>query len=82
MTTRGRVQGRPTKWVAARVAESIAIGKAGLTVEVWQKWKKKNKRVGALRVSVGGLRWIPNKVQKKNYRQMSWDDLASWFDGK
>jgi hypothetical protein len=50
--------------------------------EVWQKWRKKNKRVGALIVSVGGLRWVPNKVQKKNYRQMSWDDLAAWFDGK
>ena len=75
---KGRQQGRPTKWVAATVGESIAVGKPGLTFEVWEKWKKKRRKLGTLTVSVGGLRWWPHKAPLP--RQRSWEDLAAWFE--
>ena len=75
---KGRQKGRPTKWVSASVSESIAVGKPGLTFEVWEKWKKKRRKLGTLTVSVGGLRWWPQGSPVK--RQKSWEELAEWFD--
>ena len=37
---KGRQKGRPTNYVHATVNEPLAIGKAGVTFEVWDKWKK------------------------------------------
>jgi hypothetical protein len=74
----GRQKGRPTKWVSAAVQESIAVGKPGVEFEVWDKWKKKRRKLGTLTVSVGGLRWWPHKAPK--YRQVSWDRFAAWFN--
>lgn len=73
----GRQKGRPTKWVSAAVQESIAVGKPGVEFEVWDKWRKKRRKLGTLTVSVGGLRWWPHKAPK--YRQVSWDRFAAWF---
>jgi len=75
----GREKGRPTKWVAASLGESFAIGKPGITFEVWDKWKKKRKKLGTLTVSVGGLRWWPHG--SPNYRRKTWTDVAEWFQG-
>jgi hypothetical protein len=77
---KGRQRGRPTKWVAANVEQSIDIGKPGVTFEVWEKWKKTRKKLGTLTVSVGGLRWWPHKAP--TYRQKNWDKLADWFNSK
>ena len=77
---KGRQKGRPTKWVSAQVLEGIAIGKAGMTFEVWDKWKKTRKKLGTLTVSVGGLRWWPHKAPKSNARQRSWNRVAGWFE--
>ena len=77
---KGRQKGRPTKWVQAQINESIAVGKTGLTFEVWGKWKKTGKKLGTLTVSVGGLRWWPNKVRRKNDRQRTWDEVSDWFE--
>jgi hypothetical protein len=74
---RGRQQGRPTKWVSAKVGESLEIGKRGVSFEVWEKWKRSPTKIGTLTVSVGGLRWRP--VSGKLLRQKSWDALADWF---
>jgi hypothetical protein len=75
---KGRQKGRPTKWVEATVEEAVAIGKPGVTFEVWTKWKRTRKKLGTLTVSVGGLRWWPHKAP--SYRQKSWDKLADWFE--
>lgn len=74
---RGRRPGRATKLVSAQVLESVAIGRAGITFEVWRKWKKNRRKLGTLTVSVGGLRWWPHKAPK--YRQRSWNTVAEWF---
>jgi hypothetical protein len=74
---KGRQKGRPTKWVSATVEEYVSIGKRGVQFEVWEKWRKKRRKLGTLTVSVGGLRWWPHKG--KVSRQTSWDTLASWF---
>lgn len=71
----GREKGRPTKWVAASVDESFAVGKPGITFEVWEKWKKK---LGTLAVSVGGLRWRPHG--SPHYRRKTWANFADWFE--
>lgn len=76
---KGRQKGRPTKWVDAQVHETVTIGKAGVTFEVWGKWKKTHKKLGTLTVSVGGLRWWPHKAPRTNERQRSWNKVADWF---
>jgi hypothetical protein len=75
---RGRVQGRATKWLRATVNESIDVGKSGMRFEIWQKWRKKDKKLGTLTVSVGGLRWRPESGKKD--RRVSWDELSEWFE--
>ena len=74
----GREKGRPTKWVTATVDESLVVGKPGITFHVWEKWKKDRKKLGTLTVSVGGLRWWPQKAPK--YRQRNWEQIARWFE--
>jgi hypothetical protein len=80
---KGRQPGRPTKWVLASVSESIWVGKPGFTVEIWDKWKKNNKpgkKLGTLKVNVGGLRWRAGAKQKEHRR--TWDDLKAWFEAE
>ena len=77
---KGRQKGRFTKWVTASVEESIAIGKPGVTFEVWNKWSKTRKKLGTLTVSVGGLRWWPHGAPKP--RQRTWDQIGDWFEGR
>lgn len=43
---KGRRPGRPTKWVYATVNEKFYLGKAGLVLEVWKKWKQRGKKLG------------------------------------
>lgn len=74
----GRQKGRPTKWVSATVEEALPVGKPGITFEVWEKWKKKRKKLGTLTASVGGLRWWPHKAPKP--RQKTWKQVAEWFE--
>jgi hypothetical protein len=61
--------------VTTRVEEAIAIGKAGVTFEIWDKWKRKRRKLGTLTVSVGGLRWWPHKSPKP--RPINWEELAA-----
>jgi hypothetical protein len=75
---KGRVRGKPTKWVHASIAETVAIGKPGMTFEIWDKWRKKRRKVGTLTISVGGLRWWPHKAPAA--RQRTWDELDLWFN--
>jgi hypothetical protein len=75
---KGRQRGRPTKRVLATVQELLEVGKPGVTFEVWDKWKRKHRKVGTLTVSVGGLRWWPR--DSPNYRQRNWEQLAEWFE--
>lgn len=75
---RGRVQGRPTKWLKATVNESIDVSTGGIKFEVWTKWKKKDKKLGTLTVSVGGLRWRPESGKKD--RRLAWDEVRQWFE--
>jgi hypothetical protein len=74
---KGRRKGRPTKWVTATVSEYFGIGKRGIQFEVWEKWKRTDRKLGTLTVSVGGLRWRPSngKVSK----QKSWAAVADLF---
>jgi hypothetical protein len=74
---KGRQKGRPTKWVDASVQERFYIGKPGVQFEVWEKWKKKGRKLGTLIVSVGGLRWKPKKGRIS--RQRTWDALSEWL---
>jgi hypothetical protein len=75
---KGRQRGRPTKWVTAVVSESVPIGKPGMTFEVWDKWRKKRRKIGTLTISVGGLRWWPHKAPAA--RQCTWEELDELFD--
>jgi hypothetical protein len=75
----GREKGRPTKWVRANLNEVVSIGKPGIVIEIWEKWRKKDKKLGTLTISVGGLRWLPGKGKKP--RQQSWKAVDAWFDG-
>ena len=75
---KGRRKGRPTKWVSAQIEQSILIGKPGVKFEVWGKWKKKDKKLGTLTVSVGGLRWLPSNGKKT--RRTSWRKAAEWLE--
>jgi hypothetical protein len=73
-----RAKGLPTKWVYAKVREELSVGKPGVKFEVWDKWKwnGKEKKLGTLIVSVGGLRWRPRKGR---ISQKSWDAVKAWF---
>jgi hypothetical protein len=71
---KGRQKGRPTKWVQASIQESVHVGKAGIQFEVWEKWARKNRKVGTLIVSVGGLRWWP--IKGRISRPIPWWKLA------
>jgi hypothetical protein len=74
---RGRRRGRPTKWLRATVEEAIDVSTTGIRFEVWTKWKKKNKKLGTLIVSVGGLRWSPLNAKKE--RRRTWDEVDEYF---
>lgn len=65
-------QGRPTKWATAWLREPIPLGKAGIEITIWDKWRKK--RLGRLTVSVGGIRWFPYKARRAN-RTIKWDEI-------
>jgi hypothetical protein len=75
---KGKQKGRPTKWVVASIQETIGISRTGIEFEVWEKWKRKNRKLGTLAVSVGGLRWWPQ--DGKRYRQKTWEALSDWFN--
>ncbi len=45
--------------------------------EIWEKWKQKDKKVGTLIVSVGGLRWRSSK--KGKYITRDWNVLEKFF---
>lgn len=75
---RGRRPGRPTKWLKATVNEALDVSTSGIKFEVWTKWKKKDKKLGTLTVSVGGLRWRPDSGKKD--RRKSWDKVSTWFE--
>lgn len=77
---KGRQQGRPTKWVSASVDQWFYVGKAGFKFEVWEKWKKSEKKVGTLTVSVGGLRWLP--AGGKTPRRVNWESVSKWMAPK
>lgn len=68
-------RGRPRKWATARITERIELGKAGITIVIWDKWGKT--RRGTAVVSVGGIRWSPFKA--KSPRRVTWDQLGRWF---
>ena len=74
---KGRQKGRPTKWVSAKIFESVEIGKPGIQFEVWEKWKRRRRKVGTLTVSVGGLRW--RRSSGKLLKQKTWEAVADWF---
>ena len=65
-------QGRPSKWASMNIKQSIWLDKAGITIVVWDKWRKK--RQGTLVVSIGGLRWFPY-MSKKPAHLIKWDKL-------
>ena len=44
----GRQKGRPTKWVKATVWEYFGVGRRGIQFEVWEKWKRTNRKLGTL----------------------------------
>jgi hypothetical protein len=67
-------KGKPTKWATATVSEPIYLGKAGIEIIIWDKYKKTNTRRGTAVISVGGIRWKPYKAQK--YRRITWDQLS------
>jgi hypothetical protein len=73
---KGRQKGRPTKWVNAELEDAIFIGKPGVKFEVWEKWRKKDRKFGTLIVSVGGVRW---RTGKGRFKSKSWADLSEWL---
>ena len=75
---KGRQRGRPTKWATVSLKQPIDLGRAGLTVEVWPKWKKTARtKLGTLFVSIGGLAWRPRGG--KLARSVSWDTFGDWM---
>ncbi|HPW20974.1 MAG TPA: hypothetical protein PLE61_09170 [Vicinamibacterales bacterium] len=70
-------QGRPKKWISARILESVYLGKAGIEVVVWDKWGKT--RRGTAIVSVGGIRW--RRYKGKKAISISWDKLQEFAEG-
>jgi hypothetical protein len=73
---KGRQPGRFTNWVSASVMEKFYVGKPGLTIEVWRKWKRGRRKLGTLRVTAGGLRWSPGGGRP---RRRSWEQVHEWF---
>jgi hypothetical protein len=74
---KGRQPGRPTKWVRAQMGQDVDVDRAGFSFVVWEKWKRIEKRVGTLTVSVGGLRWLP--AHGKARRRRTWREVADWL---
>lgn len=74
-----RQKGRPTKRVLATVQELLSVGKPGVTFEIWDRWRRKRRKIGTLTVSVGGLRWWPR--DSPNYRRLTWEQFAERFGG-
>lgn len=74
---KGRQPGRPTKWVSASVEQKIEVNKAGVSFAVWDKWKRKQKMLGTLTVSVGGVRWRPANGKYNRWR--NWNAVAEWL---
>jgi hypothetical protein len=74
---KGRQKGRPTKWVRASVEQWVDVNKTGFLFEVSRKWKRNQKTVGTLTVSVGGLRWLP--ANGKATRRKPWHEVAEWL---
>lgn len=72
-------QGKPKKWATATIREPIHLGRAGISIVVWDKWGRR--RRGRVVISVGGIRWYPYKAWRKSRkskskaRRISWDDL-------
>ncbi len=64
--------GKPKKWATATISEGIPLGKAGITIVIWDKWGKT--RLGTAVISIGGIRWYPYKAKKRSCR-ISWDRL-------
>jgi hypothetical protein len=64
--------GKPKKWATAIISEEIPLGKAGITIVIWDKWGKTHR--GKAVISVGGIRWYPYRAKKKSCR-ISWDRL-------
>jgi hypothetical protein len=52
---KGRQRGRPTKRVLATVREPLPVGKPGVTFEVWDKWRRKRRKLGTLTVTWAGF---------------------------
>jgi len=75
---KGRQKGRPTKWVTIRLGEYVNVGKRGAEFEVWEKWRKKDRKLGTLTVTVGGLAWRPSNG--KRFLRRSWNTVATWFE--
>lgn len=67
-------KGKPKKWATATVLEPIHLGKAGIEIIVWDKYKKTNTRLGTAVISVGGIRWKQYKAQKSH--RVTWDQLS------
>jgi hypothetical protein len=77
---KGRQKGRPTKWVYAKVEQWIYVDRTGFKFAVWEKWKRNERMVGTLTVSVGGLRWLPANGKARRHR--SWSEAADWLSEK
>jgi hypothetical protein len=75
---KGRQPGKPTNHVTATLNGTVRVGKLGVTFEVWDKWKKKRRKLGTMTVSVGGLRWWPNNGRKD--RGMRLAKIARLFE--
>ena len=74
---KGRQPGRPIKWVDASIGQWLGLNKTGITFVIYNKWKRNRKRLGALTVSVGGLRWRPAKGKEERVR--TWNQVAEWL---
>lgn len=74
---KGRQKGRPTKWVQASVEQLIDVNRAGIRFDVSAKWKRNEKTVGTLIVSVGGLRWLPRHGRATRWRD--WNQVEAWL---
>jgi hypothetical protein len=75
---KGRQKGRPTKWVHAHMEQAVGVDRTGFRFVVWEKWKRTEKRVGTLTVSVGGLRWL--SANGKARRRRSWGEVADMLN--
>jgi hypothetical protein len=67
-------KGRPSKWATATIEEPIDLGKAGISIVIWDKYKKKRRRRGTAIVSVGGIRWYPYNARKPK-PTLTWNNL-------